>query len=101
MRIDPNYGPQSAQESNRVSAQNSVAGGSSSANNALGEDQAQLSGAHVQVQALAAQASQLPEIREERVHALRLAVESGQYRADPETTAGAIFAHMIVGSAAA
>ena len=100
MRIELNAGPQPAPESNRSSAQNTGAAGSPTASHALGEDQAQLSGAHAQVQALAAQASQLPEVREERVQALRQAVQSGQYHASPEKVAGAVFAHMIAGPAA-
>lgn len=102
MRIDSNHGPQPP-ESNR-SPQNSPAAGSASASNALGsligEDQTQLSGVHVQVEALAAQASQLPEVREERVHALRQAVQSGQYQPVSEQVAGALLAHMIAASAA-
>jgi len=100
MRIDLNPGAQPTPESNRSNAQNTAALGSASGSSALGEDQAQLSGAHTQVQALAAQASQLPEVRQERVHALRQAVESGQYHASPEKVAGALFAHLIAGPAA-
>ena len=98
MRIELNNGPQSVPESNRSGAQNAPSGGLS-ATNGLGEDQAQLSGAHLQVQALAAQAAQLPEVREERVQALRQAVQSGQYHPSPENVAGAILTHMIASSA--
>jgi flagellar biosynthesis anti-sigma factor FlgM len=94
MRIDLNHGPLATTESNR-NAQNNPASASSSSSTALGEDQAQLSGVHVQVQALAAQASQLPEVREERVYALRQAIQGGQYQAAPEQVAGAVVAHMI------
>jgi len=99
MRIDLNHGPQATPESNRNSAQ-SITTSSGSSSNALGEDQAQLSGAHVQVQALAAQASQLPEVREERVQALRQAIESGQYRVNPDHVAHAVLAHMVADPAA-
>jgi flagellar biosynthesis anti-sigma factor FlgM len=54
----------------------------------------------VQVEALAAQALQLPEIREQRVQSLRQAVESGSYTADARDLAGAMLAQMISGSAA-
>lgn len=104
MRID-NYGPQATPEDNRTGAANSA--GTSGTNAAprnlgqdLGEDQAQLSGAHTQVLALSAQVAQLPEIRQERVQALRQAVESGQYRVSPEQVAGAVFAHMETAQAA-
>jgi flagellar biosynthesis anti-sigma factor FlgM len=99
MRIDLNQPPQASTESNRSNAANS-ASGSSSASNLGGEDQAELSSAHVQVQALVAQAAQLPEVRQERVQALRQAVVSGRYQSSPEQVAGAIFTHMIAGTAA-
>ena len=99
MRIDFNHGPQ-LPETNRSSTQNAAAAESRSAARALGEDQAQLSGTHVQVRALAAAASHLPEVRQERVQALRQAVQSGNYQANPEKVAGALFAHMVAGPAA-
>jgi len=100
MRIDLQYGPQQAPESGRSNAQTSSAAAGSLGRLESGEDQAQLSGAHVQVEALATQASQLPEIREERVQTLREAVHSGQYQADPQKVAGALLAHMVFGPAA-
>jgi len=100
MRIDFHQEPQAIAESNRANPQSAGAAGTSSASSALGEDQAQLSGAHVQVQALAAEAAHLPEIRQERVQALRQAIQSGQYQASPEKIAGALFAQMIAGPAA-
>ncbi|HME36550.1 MAG TPA: flagellar biosynthesis anti-sigma factor FlgM [Candidatus Sulfotelmatobacter sp.] len=103
MRIDLNHEPQSVAESNRSSAQSTAAAAASvSASRVLGgEDQAELSGAHAQVQALAAQALQLPEVRQERVQALRQAVEGGAYSTSPEAVAGAMFAHMLAGRLAA
>jgi flagellar biosynthesis anti-sigma factor FlgM len=103
MRIDSNQGPQPLNESNAASSQDTAAASNASsyANGyAIGEDQAQLSGAHTQVEALAAQASQLPEIREERVLALRQAVESGQYSPSSEQVAGAVVDSMISAYAA-
>jgi len=101
MRIDLNQAQQPLPETNRNSAPSTGVAVNSSASNALGgEDQAQLSGAHAQVLALVAQASQLPEVRQERVHALRQAIQSGQYQSNPEKVAGAVFAHMISGAAA-
>jgi len=101
MRIDLNHGPQTLPEPNRSSPQNAgAAGGASSSTAASGEDQAVLSGAHAQVQSLVAQAFQLPEVREERVLALRQAIQSGHYESSPEKVAGAMFAHMIAGPAA-
>lgn len=94
MRIDPRFGPQQAAENERT---NSSPSGSAAANSTrlqIGQDQALLSGAHLQVQALAAEASQLPEVREERVAALRQAIQSGLYDMHPEKIAGALMAHM-------
>jgi flagellar biosynthesis anti-sigma factor FlgM len=100
MRIDLNPGPPTSPETSRSSAQNNGPASSSARSPLDLEDQTELSGAHSQVQALVAQASQLPEIRQERVHALRQAIQSGQYESTPEKVAGAMFAHMIDGPAA-
>ncbi len=103
MRIDLNHEPQPLAETNRSSAQSTTAAAArASASQVLGgEDQAELSGAHAQVQALVAQASQLPEVRQERVQALRLAVERGGYSTSPEAVASALVAHMLTGRPAA
>jgi flagellar biosynthesis anti-sigma factor FlgM len=98
MRIDVNHEPQSLPETSRSSAESTSAAASSSASASPvpgGEDQADLSGAHAQVQALVAEASQLPEIREERVQALRQAVERGGYSTSPDAVAGALVGHML------
>jgi len=95
MRIDSNQGGQ-VSESNRSDAGPQTASfSSSSASSVLTEDQPQLSGAHVLVQALAAQAVQLPELRNERVSALRQAVQSGNYRPHSEKVAVALFSHLL------
>jgi len=100
MRIDYNYGPQSAAESDRTKSQNSPVANGPSPESLSAEDHAQLSGARVHVAALAAQASQLPEVRQERVQALRDAVQSGRYRTDAKKVAGAMVADMLLGPAA-
>lgn len=100
MRIDLNRGPQQLPKDNLNARTTGPGEASLSSASALGEDQAQLSGAHVQVAALAAQASQLPELRQERVEALRAAVASGQYHSTPEQVAGSVVEHMVIGSAA-
>ena len=101
MRIDLHSGTQATPENNRSNAQNPPNAGSSSlvGSSALGEDQAELSGAHAQVESLAAQAAQLPEVRQERVSALRQAVESGQYHPRLDQVAGALFTHLIAAPA--
>jgi flagellar biosynthesis anti-sigma factor FlgM len=100
MRVDLNHGTQQVPEGNSGSMQNPAANRSASLSPAIGEDQAQLSGAQVQVEALAGQASQLPEVREERVQALRQAVETGRYQPAPLEVAGAMLTYMVAGSAA-
>jgi flagellar biosynthesis anti-sigma factor FlgM len=105
VRINLDQPPQTLVESGRSpsnvpanaqgSASASVVGSSS-----LGEDQAQLSGLHLQVQALAAQASQLPEVRQEKVSALRQVVLEGNYKPSADQVAQAIFSQMVVAPAA-
>jgi negative regulator of flagellin synthesis FlgM len=96
MRINFHSGPQPAAEIESNRAQNAAAGGRLSHSSGTSEDQAQLSAAHVQVQALAAQAGQLPEIRAEKVQSLREALAKGQYRIEPEKVAGSLISHMVV-----
>jgi len=96
MRIDSNQGAQALPENSRASSPSSAsADAHSSAGAWVGEDQAQLSGAHVQVQALVAQASQLTEIRQEKVNALRQAVLGGSYQPGVAQVAVALFSHMV------
>ncbi len=93
MRIELNHGPEHTAQT-RVNARNSAATAAAAAGSGLGEDQAQISGARAQVDALAAQASQLPEIRQERVEALRHAVQGGHYRPSAKNVAEAMFTHL-------
>jgi flagellar biosynthesis anti-sigma factor FlgM len=100
MRIDLNPLPQVASESAQRVAQNAATVSSEiAASAALAPDQAQLSSSHVQVQALAAQVALLPEIRQERVVALRQTLQNGLYRPNPQQTAESIFMHMIASAA--
>ena len=99
MRIDPNQGSQISES--RLSASPQSPGSNSAAARAgADQDQAQLSGAHALVQALAAEASQLPEVREEKVSALRQAVESGTYQPDSQKVAGALVSTLLIARAA-
>jgi anti-sigma28 factor (negative regulator of flagellin synthesis) len=52
------------------------------------------------VQALVAQALQFPEVRQEKVAALRQAVLSGSYQPTSQQVAGAVLAHLAVNAAA-
>jgi flagellar biosynthesis anti-sigma factor FlgM len=101
MRIDLNPGAQPLPESGRSGTQNPAsAAAQPSAGSALGEDQAQLSGVHAQIQSLAEQAAQLPEVRQEKVSALREMVLGNSYQPSSEQVAEAVFAHMLVQPAA-
>lgn len=101
MRINPNQTAEGLSESSRTGNQSQAnAAASPNATNPLGEDQAQLSGAHVQVQALAAQVLQLPEVRQEKVSALRQAILGGNYHPPAEQVADALIAHLAAKPAA-
>ncbi|MGA3349525.1 MAG: flagellar biosynthesis anti-sigma factor FlgM [Candidatus Sulfotelmatobacter sp.] len=97
MRIDSNPGaqplPAATGSGNPTTA--AAEARSSPSSGTLGEDQAQLSGVHVQIQALVAQVAQLPEINQEKVNALRQSVVAGTYRASPERIADAMFSDMV------
>jgi flagellar biosynthesis anti-sigma factor FlgM len=106
MRIDFNQAPPAAPEPERgaasasanntsinpaqASATRSLQGGSSGTL----EDQAQISGLHAQVQTLATEAGQLPEVRQQRVDSLRQAILGGQYRPEAKQVASAIIQHI-------
>lgn len=94
MRISPYFGPQQTPETGR-DRQTSQANTSASRVDPQA-DQAQLSGAHIQVQALAAQVAQLPEVREAKINALRDAVQSGEYQPDPANTAHGLMSEMFL-----
>jgi flagellar biosynthesis anti-sigma factor FlgM len=112
MRINSDQGAQQLPDSGRTGIQNGVhnsnqTSGSSPATSTgsnsvgdLGQDHAQLSGGHMLVQTLAAQTAQLPEVREERVSALRQAIQSGSYHPSPADVAGAMFSQLTVERAA-
>ena len=98
MRIDSNQGapplPENQAASN-AAADKTSSEAAQSVSDALGEDQAQLSGVHLQVQSLVAHVLQLPETTQEKVKALQHAVLSGQYRPRPEQVAGALFSSWV------
>jgi flagellar biosynthesis anti-sigma factor FlgM len=101
MRIDGNAGAQALPEGSRTNNQSPASGDTRiAANSASGQDQAQLSGVHVQVQALTAQALQLPDVRQEKVNALRQVVLGGNYQPSAGQTAEALFMHVLVEPAA-
>jgi flagellar biosynthesis anti-sigma factor FlgM len=107
MRIDSNQSAQPLAESGRNSGPavagvdpRAVASGRVGAAVSLGEDQAQFSGSHEQVQALVAEALQFPETRQEKVNALRQVVQEGSYQPGSSRVADALFTHLLVEPAA-
>jgi flagellar biosynthesis anti-sigma factor FlgM len=101
MRIDLNQSAQALPEGERVGNQSASASAAQiGAASALGEDQAQLSGVHLQVQTLTTQALQLPEVRQEKVNALRQVVQDRNYQPSSDRIADSIFQHMLVMPAA-
>jgi|SRR5580658_10003096 flagellar biosynthesis anti-sigma factor FlgM len=111
MRIDSKQSGETLSESDQPATISQSARGSGSAGSGRlsvnsnsvnsNEDPAQLSGTHVLVQALAAEAAHLPEVRQEKVSALRRAVQSGDYSPDPAQVADALFSHLGVNRPAA
>ena len=101
MRIDLNERPQPFQETEVSSPERITGAHRASASDAFaGEDQAEFSETRAQVRALAALAAQLPEVRQERVQALRQTIERGLYYPGSARVAGAILEHMITGPTA-
>jgi negative regulator of flagellin synthesis FlgM len=100
MRISSNQAAQALPESGRTSSQNAANQASQAENSTLAEDLAQLSGAHMQVQALATQVLQLPEVRQEKVNALRQVVQAGTYQPGSDQIADAVFHSMLAVPAA-
>ena len=94
MRINPYFETQQTPETGRDKQSSQT--NTSAARPASGSDQAQLSSAHAELQALAAQASQLPEVREAKVNALREAVQSGHYRLNPANIAHGLMSEMFL-----
>jgi anti-sigma28 factor (negative regulator of flagellin synthesis) len=100
MRIDLDLGPPQQSETICNSMRGTAVSVTSLGGSALAEEDQQFSESRAQVLALVAQARQFPELREERIHLLRQAVQSGHYQSSPEKVAGAIFAHLIADTAA-
>lgn len=101
MRINSDHSSQPLAENSRSSAAKVPAqNDSASSPRSLGGDQTQLSAAGTQVTALTAQVLQLPEVRQERVQALRQAVQAGTYSPNPGSVAGALLDHLALQPAA-
>ncbi len=101
MRIDPNTRAQQAETSAEAAASNARAATPAAAAGEPAADSARFSLDQVHVQALTAQASSLPEIRQEKVTALGQAVRDGTYQVSPEQTAEAVLSELLARSPAA
>lgn len=100
MRIDLNQAAQALHESDQTSKLGLADEAYVSLDRAPGEGPAQLSVARAQMQVLIAQVSQLPEIRQEKVTALRRMVLGRVYQPPLDQLAEAVFVHMLVKPAA-
>jgi flagellar biosynthesis anti-sigma factor FlgM len=98
MRINLNQTAQPLAESERNHHQCPAA--SPYASSPLAEDQTQSPCAHTQIQALAARANALPEVRQGKISALRQAISSGSYGPSSEQVAEGLFSHMVNPAAA-
>jgi len=93
MRIDLNNRLREAESGTMESPSTRVPAGNAG-NPAVAGDTAELSGDQVRAQALAAQVNQLPEVRQEKVDALGLAIRQGSYDVSAEQTAEAMLGEM-------
>jgi len=94
MRIDANHKLQDLGDIG--SAESASARPQSNAVNkaGLGSDRAELSPDQVRVQSLASQVNELPDVRQEKVNQLGLAIQQGHYDVTPEQTAAAMLDDM-------
>jgi len=72
--------------------------GAKGASGGAASDQAHFSSEHQRVQRLEASTGNLPEVRKEKVEALRQAVASGTYAPSAEQIAGAMMQEMVAAS---
>jgi flagellar biosynthesis anti-sigma factor FlgM len=96
MRIDPNIRTPEAADAARPAKSNSKSASRTAGGEGL--DQAQLSHDQAHLHALEAKVNGLPEVRGEKVEALRQVVRDGSYEVTPEQTAEAMFAELLARS---
>ena len=90
MRIDSNNKLRDAGDVSGAGSSNSRGQAKAPVKAGLGNDRAELSPDQVRVQSLASQVNDLPEVRQEKVTALGLAIQQGRYNVTPEQTAAAM-----------
>jgi len=94
MRINPNPKAPVTGELGEATPSGARAAAGTSHSAALAADTAKLSADSSRVQSLTALVAGLPEIRQEKVAALGLAIQRGSYNVSPEQTAAALVGEM-------
>jgi flagellar biosynthesis anti-sigma factor FlgM len=97
MRIDAALPLPENQQTPKVAGPGSSVQQSHSAPVGSGQDQAQLSANNDTIQNLKASLSQVPEVRQDRVDALRQAVSSGSYQVSDQQLGDAIGSDLLAG----
>jgi flagellar biosynthesis anti-sigma factor FlgM len=96
MRIDPQIPATENSGTNRVNDNQSGAAKASSASSAgQPNDTVHLSSDQATVRQLVSQLSQIPDVRQKQVSALRSEVQSGQFQRSNEQVAGAIATQLL------
>ncbi len=90
MRIDVNNKLRDAGNIGEAEPSGARAQANAPARSNFGNDRAELSGEQARVQSLAGQVNDAPEVRQEKVTALGLAIQQGRYNVTPEQTAAAM-----------
>jgi flagellar biosynthesis anti-sigma factor FlgM len=96
MKIDPRVQlpadtqPDRVQNAGKSGVHSTSAAKNTGVSPATGEDTVKLSSTHAQVQTLAAQLNNVPEVRTNRVQALQQQIHGGQYHPDSKQVADAI-----------
>jgi negative regulator of flagellin synthesis FlgM len=97
MRIDAALPLPENQQTPKAASPGSSDQQSRSAPVGSGQDQAQLSVDSTTIQQLRTNLSQVPEVRQERVEALRQAVSNGSYRVSDQQLSAAIGSDLLAG----
>jgi flagellar biosynthesis anti-sigma factor FlgM len=96
MRIDPQIPASENSGTNRVhDAQTAATKASPSANAGQPNDTVHLSSDQATIRQLALQLTQVPDVRHERVSALRSEIQAGQFQRSNDQVAGAIVGQLL------
>ena len=95
MRIDLSIKSPETQQAERPSQSGNRVDLKKAARSAVGEDKAHLSLDQARIRELEAKVNALPEVRTERVKALRQRLEEGSYDVKPQQTAEAMMSELL------